>query len=75
MSSKSAIRVQDLSKCYEIYAQPQDRLKQSIHPRVQRLVGRQPRTYYREFWALKDVSFEVDKGEAVGIIGRNGAGK
>jgi lipopolysaccharide transport system ATP-binding protein len=75
MSSKSAIRVQDLSKCYEIYAQPQDRLKQSIHPRLQRLVGRQPRTYYREFWALRDVSFEVDKGEAVGIIGRNGAGK
>lgn len=75
MSSKSAIRVQDLSKCYEIYAQPQDRLKQSIHPRLQRLLGRQPRTYYREFWALKDVSFEVDKGEAVGIIGRNGAGK
>jgi homopolymeric O-antigen transport system ATP-binding protein len=74
-SDNTAIRVQDLSKCYEIYHRPQDRLKQSIHPRLQRWVGREPKTYYREFWALKDVSFEVNKGEAVGIIGRNGAGK
>ena len=74
-SDNPAIRVQDLSKCYEIYVRPQDRLKQSIHPRLQRLVGRNPKSYYREFWALKDVSFEVNKGEAVGIIGRNGAGK
>jgi lipopolysaccharide transport system ATP-binding protein len=75
MSSNPAICVRGLSKCYEIYAQPQDRLKQSIHPRLQRLIGIPPRTYYREFWALRDVSFEVNKGEAVGIIGRNGAGK
>lgn len=75
MSSKPAIRVRDLSKCYEIYERPQDRLKQSIHPRLQRWMGRVPKSYYREFWALKDVSFEVNKGEAVGIIGRNGAGK
>jgi lipopolysaccharide transport system ATP-binding protein len=74
-SDNLAVRVQDLSKCYEIYDRPQDRLKQSIHPRLQRLLGREPKTYYREFWALKDVSFEVNKGEAVGIIGRNGAGK
>lgn len=75
MSSDVAIRVTNLSKCYLIYDRPQDRLKQSIVPRLQRLVRRQPARYFREFWALKDVSFEVKKGETVGIIGRNGAGK
>jgi lipopolysaccharide transport system ATP-binding protein len=70
-----AIRVHDLSKCYLIYDRPQDRLKQSIVPRLQRLIGKPPHKYYREFWALRDVSFEVCKGETVGIIGRNGAGK
>ena len=74
-SDNLAIRVRGLSKCYEIYHRPQDRLKQSIHPRVQRLIGRKPKTYYHEFWALKNVSFEVEKGETVGIIGRNGSGK
>ena len=71
----AAICVHELSKCYEIYDRPQDRLKQSFYPRMQRLLGREPKNCYREFWALKDVSFEVVKGEAVGIVGRNGAGK
>ncbi|EAX48966.1 ABC transporter related [Thermosinus carboxydivorans Nor1] len=75
MSSDIAIRVTNLSKCYQIYDKPQDRLKQFILPRLQRLAGRQPKQYYREFWALKDVSFEVKKGETIGIIGRNGSGK
>lgn len=70
-----AIRVQHLSKCYHIYDKPHDRLKQSIYPRLQRLVGKQPKQYFREFWALKDVSFEIKRGETVGIIGRNGSGK
>jgi len=74
-SSDIAIRVQSLSKCYEIYAKPPDRLKQSLYPRLQRLLGRPPKQYYKEFWALKDVSFEVKKGHTVGIIGRNGSGK
>lgn len=76
MSSKNiAIRVDGLGKCYQIYNRPQDRLRQAIVPRLQRLTGRTPRTYFREFWALKDVCFEVERGESVGIIGRNGAGK
>jgi lipopolysaccharide transport system ATP-binding protein len=70
-----AIRVRGLGKCYHIYNQPQDRLKQALVPKVLRLVGRPARAYYREFWALRDVNLEVARGEAVGIIGRNGAGK
>lgn len=75
MSDDIAIKVENLSKCYHIYDQPRDRLKQMILPRLQRAVGIQPKQYYREFWALKDVTFEVKRGETVGIIGRNGSGK
>src|SRR5436309_2773204 len=74
-SDEIAIRVSDLSKCYHIYDRPPDRLKQSTLPRLQRLIRQPSRQYYREFWALKDVSFEVKNGETVGIIGRNGSGK
>ena len=70
-----AIRVNNLSKCYHIYDRPQDRLKQSIVPKLRSLAGRNPGRYFREFWALNDVSFEVARGETVGIIGRNGSGK
>jgi len=70
-----AIRVQNISKCYQIYNAPRDRLKQFVAPRLQRLTGQNPKQYFREFWALKDVSFEIKKGETVGIIGRNGSGK
>ena len=75
MSSEIAIKVENLSKCYQIYDQPRDRLKQFLLPRLQRVVGLTPKQYYREFWALKDISFDVKKGETVGIIGRNGSGK
>lgn len=74
-SSDIAIRVQGLSKRYEIYSNPLDRLKQFVAPPLQRLVGQSPKQYFREFWALKDISFEVKKGETVGIIGCNGSGK
>ena len=70
-----SIKVSNLSKCYQIYDQPRDRLKQFILPRLRGMLGQPPKQYFREFWALRDVSFEVKKGETVGIIGRNGSGK
>ncbi|SIQ68838.1 lipopolysaccharide transport system ATP-binding protein [Aromatoleum tolulyticum] len=75
MSSEVVIQVSSLSKCFEIYDQPRDRLKQFVLPRVQRKLGKLPNKYYREFWALRNVSFDVRKGETVGIVGRNGSGK
>lgn len=74
-SNDVAIRVTNLSKRYEIYDAPRDRLKQFVMPRIRRIAGRADKQYFREFWALKDVSFEIKKGETVGIIGRNGSGK
>jgi len=74
-SNDIAIRVSNLSKCYHIYDTPRDRLKQFVLPRLQRLARQPSKQYFREFWALKDVSFDVKKGETVGIIGRNGSGK
>jgi lipopolysaccharide transport system ATP-binding protein len=65
--STVAIRVSGMGKCYQIYDRPQDRLWQSL--------WRGRKTFFREFWALRDVSFEIRKGETVGIIGRNGSGK
>jgi lipopolysaccharide transport system ATP-binding protein len=73
--SDIAIKVEHLSKCYPIFDTPRDRLKQMILPRLQRLAGRPATKYYREFWALRDVSFQVNKGESIGIVGRNGSGK
>ncbi|MEX5213176.1 MAG: ABC transporter ATP-binding protein [Nitrospiraceae bacterium] len=78
--SDVGIRVGGLSKCYRIYDRPQDRLKQAIAGRASTMAKRifpgwRPPVYYREFWALRDVSFSVGRGEAVGIVGRNGAGK
>lgn len=76
MSSEPlTVAVESLGKKYDIYAQPADRLKQMILPRVGRMFGRSERSYFNEFWALRNVSFNVRRGETVGIVGRNGSGK
>lgn len=67
MSSDIAISIQNVGKCYEMYAEPHHRLFQTL------TMGR--KNFYKEFWALRDISFEVKKGECIGIIGRNGCGK
>lgn len=67
MSSEPAISISGVSKCFEMYDTPRDRLRQFFAPRG--------RKYYREFWALNDISFDVAPGETIGILGRNGGGK
>ena len=63
----TAISVKHLTKIYKLYDKPIDRLKESLHPLKKQ--------YHKEFYALNDVSFEIKRGETVGIIGKNGAGK
>ncbi len=67
MSSEFAIKVESIGKNYHIYDKP--------HHRLLQMLARGKKTYYRDFWAVKDVSFSIKKGETVGIIGRNGSGK
>lgn len=62
-----AIKAENLSKLYHIYDHPIDRLKEALHPLR--------RSYHQDFYALKEISFELKKGETLGIIGANGAGK
>lgn len=67
MSNVQAISVENLSKVYKLYNSPVDRLKESLHP-LRRL-------YHHDFYALNDVSFAINKGESVAVIGKNGSGK
>ena len=74
-SNDVVISVKNISKRFEIYDRPLDRLKQFMLPRIYRLLGKAPRRYFREFWALNDISLEIKRGETFGIVGRNGSGK
>ena len=67
MDNNTIVKCTNLGKCYQIYDNPKARLKQAIWK------GR--RQYFREFWALRNINFEVKRGESLGIIGRNGSGK
>lgn len=66
--SAPSVTVTNLSKLYLLYDRPQDRLKQTI-------LGRLGHNFAKTFWALQDVSFEMQPGEVLGIVGRNGSGK
>jgi lipopolysaccharide transport system ATP-binding protein len=74
-AAETAIVVDGIGKCYQIYARPRDRLIEALVPRLQRALGLTPSRFFQEGWALRDASFRVARGETVGIIGRNGSGK
>lgn len=85
MSAEVAISVDHVSKAYRIWNDPASRLKSPIMEATGRMFPKRSgvherlcaraKSYYRDFFALQDVSFQVRKGESVGIIGRNGSGK
>jgi len=68
LTGDTIITARNLGKCYRLYSNPSDRIKQLI-------TGAGSGRYFREVWALRNVSFEIRRGETVGVIGRNGSGK
>lgn len=67
MSNQSAISLKNVSKSYKLYKASKDRLKEALHPLGKR--------YHTDFYAIKELSLEIQKGEILGIVGRNGCGK
>jgi len=71
-SSAAVIQVNNLSKSYRIYNHPRDRLLQSLWGRDRRCKHKR---FYKEFWALQELSFSLARGQTLGVVGRNGSGK
>ena len=63
----NTVSVQNISKAYKVYRRPADRLREMFSLRR--------RSYHEKYWALRDISFNIDKGKIVGLVGQNGAGK
>ena len=69
MKLENAIEVKDVSMCFNLSREKVDSIKEYVIKMLKRQL------FYEEFWALKDVSFEIRKGDSVGLIGMNGSGK
>ena len=67
MAAEYAIEIKDVTKIYRLYEKPIDRLKESLN------IGH--KEYHKDFYALSNISFSVEKGQTIGIIGTNGSGK
>ena len=70
-----ALSAHHIGKMYPIYTKATDRLKQFLWDISSRISLSEGRNFYRQHWAIHDISFTVKEGETVGIIGCNGAGK
>lgn len=67
MNHNLVVKLENVSKYYRLYGSSKDRLKEALNP-----FGKK---YHKEFYALKNISFELNKGKCLGVIGKNGMGK
>ena len=67
MLPENAVEVRDLTKCYALYKKASDRVREALNPLR--------RSYHEDFFALQNITFDIRKGESIGIIGSNGSGK